>query len=317
MNNEIAVFLVLGFLDSGKTTFITDCLHDKRMNPEGRNTLVIACEDGDREYDEKELASLGAYVEFIDCPEKLTPDRLSARARRHKADTVFVEYNGMWQIDDFIAAMPENWMIYGQTLFMDSTNALVYNANMRQLVYDKLNNTDTVIFNRLPDEKPDVMPFHKLVRGANRSADIYYESVSGKTMKDTIEDPLPFDINAEVIEIADRDFAIWFSDMADELPKYNGKRVSYLGMVAKQPEMPREFLAIGRHIMTCCEDDIAYNGLACKGLCTDDFKTYDWVKVTGRIVVENCPLYNGAGPVLYVESVTPADEPEVALATFY
>ncbi len=317
MNREIAVFLVIGFLDSGKTTFIKDCLKDKRMNPDGVNALVIACEDGDEEYDAAELAKLGAYVEYIDSADRLTPDRLSARVRRHKAETVFVEYNGMWQIDDFIAAMPEDWMIYGQTLFMDASTALVYNANMRQLVYDKLNNTDTVIFNRLPDDDPDIMPLHKLVRGANRSADIFYESVGGKTMKDTIEDPLPFDVNAPVIEIADRDFAIWFSDMADDLSKYNGKTVEYLGMVAKQPDMPKGLLAIGRHIMTCCEDDIAYNGLACKGLCTDDYKTYDWVKVKGEIRVENCPLYNGAGPVLYAIEIAPASEPEEPLATFY
>ncbi len=317
MNREIAVFLVLGFLDSGKTTFIKDCLKDKRMNPDGVNALVIACEEGEEEYDEKELKALGAYVEYIDDKTRLTSDRLAARARRHRAETVFVEYNGMWMVDDFIAAMPDNWMIYGQTLFMDASTALMYNSNMRQLVYDKLNSTDTVIFNRLSDDNPDIMPFHKLVRGANRSADIFYESVSGKTMKDTIEDPLPFDVNADVIKIADRDFAIWFSDMAEDLAKYDKKQVEYLGMVAKQPDMPKGLLAIGRHIMTCCEDDIAYNGLACKGLCTDDYKTYDWVRVKGRISVENCPLYSGAGPVLYVESISPESEPEEPLAVFY
>ncbi|MBE6544312.1 MAG: GTPase [Ruminococcaceae bacterium] len=317
MNREIAVFLVVGFLDSGKTTFINDCLADPRMNPPDVNALVIACEEGDVEYDEAELKKLGAYVEYFDSADKLTPDRLASRVRRYNAETVFVEYNGMWNLDDLFNAMPDNWQVYGVTFFMDQSTALVYNANMRQLVYDKLSTADTVIFNRLPDDEPDIMPLHKLVRGANRSSDIFYESVSGKTMKDTIEDPLPFDVNAAVIKIADRDFALWFSDMAEDLAKYNGKQVEYLGMVAKQDDMPKGLLAIGRHIMTCCADDIAYNGLACKGLCTDDYKTYDWVKVRGEIRVESCPLYKGSGPVLYVEAIESADEPEDPVATYY
>ena len=136
-------------------------------------------------------------------------------------------------------------------------------------------------------------------------------------MKDTIEDPLPFDVNADIIKTADRDFALWFSDMAEDLSKYDKKQVEYLGMIAKQDNMPAGILAIGRHIMTCCADDIAYNGLASKGLCTDDYNTYDWVKVRGEIRVENCPLYNGAGPVLYVKSIEPAQEPEDPVATYY
>jgi uncharacterized repeat protein (TIGR03943 family) len=187
---------------------------------------------------------------------------------------------------------------------------------MRQLVYDKINNSDVVIFNRIKKNE-DIMPYHKLVRGASRSAAIFYEFEDGSTMKDDIKDPLPYDMNADIVEIADRDFAIWFSDMGDNMADYDGITVKYLGMVAKQPEMPKEYIAVGRHIMTCCQDDIAYNGLACKLTDTSSYSTYDWVEIVGKLKIENCPLYNGNGPVIYPISITPAEQPEEPVATYY
>lgn len=315
-NQEFPVYLFVGFLSSGKTTFIKDSLNDTRMNPEGMRTLLLICEDGEEEYDKDELEKKGVFLEIIDDPARLTPDRLAARAKRYKAERAFVELNGMWQLDDFYYAMPEDWLIYQQTMFVEAENIMSYNANMRQLVYDKLNNSDVVIFNRVKKGE-DIMPYHKLVRGASRSAAIFYEFEDGSTMKDDIKDPLPYDIKAEIVEIADRDFAIWFSDMSDNMADYDGLTVKYLGMVANQPEMPKNYIAVGRHIMTCCADDIAYNGLACKMSDTTSYKTYDWVEIVGKLKIEECPLYNGKGPVIYPLSITPADEPEEAVATYY
>lgn len=315
-NKEFPVYLFVGFLFSGKTTFIKDSLNDPRMNPEGMRTLLLVCEDGEEEYDKEELEKMGVYLEVIDDAARLTPDRLAARAKRCKAERAFVEFNGMWQLDDFYYAMPENWLIYQQTMFVDAPSIMGYNSNMRQLVYDKLNNSDVVIFNRLKIGE-DVMPYHKLVRGASRSAAIFYDFEDHSTMKDDIKDPLPYDINAEVVEIADKDFAIWFSDMSDNMADYDGLTVKYLGMVAKQPEMPAGYIAVGRHIMTCCADDIAYNGLACKMSDTEGYSTYDWVEITGKLKIEHCPLYNGNGPVVYPITISPSSEPEEPVATFY
>ena len=315
-NKEFPVYLFVGFLFSGKTSFIKESLNDPRMNPEGTKTLLLVCEEGEEEYDKEELEKKGVYLEIIDDIKRLTPDRLASRAKRCKADRAFVEYNGMWLLDDFYYAMPENWLIYQQTLFIETSSILGYNANMRQLVYDKINNSDVVIFNRMKKDE-DAMPYHKLIRGASRSAAIFYECEDGTTMRDEIKDPLPYDIKADIVEIADRDFAIWFSDMGDNMANYDGLTVKYLGMVAKQPDMPKGYIAVGRHIMTCCADDIAYNGLACKLSDTSPYSTYDWVEIVGKLKMEHCPLYNGNGPVIYPISITPANEPEEPVATYY
>ena len=315
---EIPVYMFLGFLSSGKTTFIKDSLGDKRMNPKGTKTLLLVCEDGEEEYDAAALEKLGVYLEVIDSIDKLTSDRLAARFKRTGANRVFVEYNGMWNLGDFYEAMPDDWMIYQQTFFADASTFISYNANMRQLVFDKIQNSDVVIINRVP-ENADINPYHKLIRGVSRGIAIFYEYTNKKTMRDEIVDPLPFDINADIIKIKDRDFAIWFSDMNDNMKNYNGKTVEYLGMVVIQGRYAfRNYMAVGRHIMTCCQADIAYNGLACKGVNRDDYKTYDWVTVRGKISLEKCPLYdNTKGPVLTVLSIEKASQPEEAVATYY
>lgn len=86
---------------------------------------------------------------------------------------------------------------------------------MRQLVVDKLSGCEMVVFNRV-DPKMDIMPLHKLARAINRRVDIVYDHTDGTTEFDNIEDPLPFDINAPVIEIADDDYALFYRDITEE-----------------------------------------------------------------------------------------------------
>ena len=172
------------------------------------------------------------------------------------------------------------------------------------------------VFNRT-DEKTDRMPLHKLVRGVSRKANICYEDMAGEIEFDDIEDPLPFDINSPIIEIKDEDFAIFYRDMSEDFAKYNGKKVKFKGIAALDPSLPSGNFAIGRHIMTCCQDDIAYRGVVAKGMGKLDIKTRDWLIVTGTLKEEYSKLYQGVGPVLSVDSAEPSEKPVEEVATFY
>ena len=132
-----------------------------------------------------------------------------------------IEYNGMWMLDQLFQEMPENWIIYQEYSFYDANTFLTYNQNMRQLVYDKLKSADCVVFNRYR-EGMDRMPLHKVVRGVSRRPDIFYELPSGDAIVDDIEDPLPFDKEAPVIEIKDEDFALWYRDLSEDMNGYDG-----------------------------------------------------------------------------------------------
>lgn len=312
---ETAVYLFTGFLEAGKTKFIKETLEDPNFNNPERRYLVILCEEGEEELLAEDLSENVSLVVF-DSEDKITPDRLEAQKKRAKADVVVVEYNGMWTIDKFYNALPDGWMVYQEIFIADSTTILSYNANMRQLVVDKLTSCEMVVFNRMTGLSED-MPLHKLVRGVSRKANICYEDTTGEIRFDDIEDPLPFDINAPVIKIKDEDFAIFYRDMTEDFTKYNGKTIRFLGICATDPSLPKGQYAIGRHIMTCCQDDIAYRGVVAKGTCGLNIKTRDWLLVEGKINEEFSKLYGGRGPVLTVMSAKKAERPDPEVATFY
>ena len=312
---ETAVYLFTGFLEAGKTSFIAETMKDPNFNDGKRKYLIITCEEGEEEFDPSDLGENVSFASF-DEEQRLTPDRLSALQKRSGADIVVVEYNGMWKLDSFYNAMPNNWIVYQEILLVDATTAVSYNANMRQLMVDKLTSCEMVVFNRVKKET-DKLALHKIVRGVSRKANICYEDTEGEIEFDQFEDPLPYDIEAPTIEISDVDFAIFYRDMTEDFAKYNGKRVRFKGIVALDSSLGKDSFAIGRHIMTCCADDIAYRGVVAIGTGGLKLSTRDWVMVEGTLTEEYSKLYRGRGPVLRVSSAERAERPLEEVATFY
>ena len=156
------------------------------------------------------------------------------------------------------------------------------------------------------------------MRGISRRPDIVYEYIGGKTEFDEIEDPLPYDINAPVIEIEDRDFAWFYRDMAENTKNYINKTVKFKGMAAVSKKVPKGYIVLGRHIMTCCEADIAYDGFAvnCNNLL-QGIATRDWLTVTAKIGYEYNSVYRSQGPVLSAIKLERTDPPEEVIATYY
>ena len=200
--------------------------------------------------------------------------------------------------------------------FFDSNTFLNYNANMRQFTFDKIQDTQLVVFNRF-DDTMDKMEFHKIVRGISRRCDIVYEHADGKADFDDIEDPLPFDINADVIVIEDKDYAFFYRDLTENLEAYIGKTVKFKGLVATDKRLAPEDIVVGRHVMTCCADDIQYCGLACVLPQAMDLQTRDWVMITAKVQFQKHRIYKGKGPVLVAQRVIIGEPPEEQLATFY
>ena len=312
---DTAVYLFTGFLEAGKTTFIRDTMRDPNFNDGKRTYLIVSCEDGEEELDPADFGDNVKFASFSD-EASLSPDRLNAMKKRAGADILVVEYNGMWKLDSFYNAIPEDWLVYQEIFIADSTTIINYNANMRQQTVDKLTSAEMVVFNRVT-EKTDKMELHKLVRGISRKANICYEDTEGEIEFDQIEDPLPFDINAPIIEIEDVDFALFYRDMTEEFSKYDGKTVRFKGIVALDNSLPKGQYAVGRHIMTCCADDIAYRGVVADGMGQLKLNTRDWVIVEGRLVEEYSKLYRAKGPVLKVRSIVAAEKPVEEVATFY
>lgn len=312
---DIPVYLFTGFLEAGKTRFIQETMEDERFNT-GEKTLLLVCEEGLEEYSPEKFCSDSVYVELVDEESDLSEKLLTTLLKKHSAKRVLVEYNGMWMLKSLFEALPKNWVVAQEFMFADATTFLNYNQNMRSLVAEKLTTCELVVFNRYTDSI-DKMELHKTVRGLNTRCAIAYERANGEVEYDDIEDPLPFDRDADKVEIEDKDYAYFYRDLSEDLQFYNGKTVKFKCVAAKNRQLKANELVIGRHIMTCCADDITFAGFVLLGNNFENISNRQWIKVTAKIRLEYNKLYGKTGPVLYMTDIALTDPPEEEVATFY
>ena len=311
---QIPVYAFTGFLDAGKTKFIQETLEDPRFNA-GERTLLLVFEEGEEEYDFSAYPHQNVFQYTLD-QQTVTTKELKDLAKKHKVQRVVAELNGMQMVGDLYTRFPEEWVVAQEVMFADSTTFMAYNANMRNLVMDKLVGAQMVIFNRLTPNQ-DTMPFHKIARAANRRIDILYDYTDGSTAFDDVVDPLPFDINAPVIELKDEDYALWYRDVTEEPQKYEGKTVRFKAQVAMLRRDRNAMFAPGRFVMTCCVDDIQFCGVPCRYEAAQSLESRSWVMVTAKITAEKHVLYHGElGPVLTAISVEPAAPAVEEVTTF-
>ena len=76
---QIPVFLINGQLDSGKTSFISDTIEMGQFE-EAKNKLLIVCEEGEEEYDEKMLKDNGVSMVVLE-KEDFTEEKLKESPR--------------------------------------------------------------------------------------------------------------------------------------------------------------------------------------------------------------------------------------------
>ena len=312
---ELPVYLFTGFLEAGKTKFIQETLEDSRFH-KGERTLLVLCEEGVEEYAPEQFCAPNVFLRTVEDEADFTAENLSAMQRELNPERILIEYNGMWLLDTLYSNMPEGWIVAQEFLFCDATTFLTYNANMRQLMVDKIKSAELVVLNRYRADM-DRMAMHKVIRGVSRRCDIAYEYADGKVEYDDIEDPLPFDIEAPVVNIEDRDYAIWYRDMSEEPKKYNGKTVRFKGRCLVRKNVPKGSFIIGRHIMTCCVEDIQFAGIICNWDKADSIRDDEWVILTAKLENKFHRAYGRKGPVLTVQSMEETEKPEEAVATFY
>lgn len=312
---ELPVYLFTGFLEAGKTKFIQETLEDSRFH-KGERTLLVLCEEGVEEYAPEQFCAPNVFLRTVEDEADFTAENLSAMQRELNPERILIEYNGMWLLDTLYSNMPEGWIVAQEFLFCDATTFLTYNANMRQLMVDKIKSAELVVLNRYRADM-DRMAMHKVIRGVSRRCDIAYEYADGKVEYDDIEDPLPFDIEAPVVNIEDRDYAIWYRDMSEEPKKYNGKTVRFKGRCLVRKNVPKGSFIIGRHIMTCCVEDIQFAGIICNWDKADSIRDDEWVILTATLENKFHRAYGRKGPVLTVQSMEETEKPEEAVATFY
>ena len=311
---RVPIYLITGFLESGKTTFLRFTLDQDYFQIDGK-TLLILMEEGEEEYDTKALAKNNTVVEVIEKEEDLTTERLEAMEIIHQPDRVIIEYNGMWLVSKFYdMKLPLGWGVEQQITCVDGSTFQVYMANMKSIFMDMVKYTDMVVFNRCKREDP-LANYRRSIKVSNQSAEVIFEDEEGE-IDDIFGDQMPFDVNAPVIVIPPEDYGIWFVDAMDHPDTYVGKTVRFKGRVMKPHGMGSKFFVPGRIAMTCCADDTTFLGFVCKSAFAPKLKEKEWVEVTAKVAFERRMEYQGDGVVLYAENVTPCEPLEEEMVYF-
>ena len=304
------VYLFTGFLDSGKTTLIKDTLADPSFMEGVSRTLVIAMEQGEVAYDKAFLESHNAYVEYFDSAEELTEERMHELDTVYHPDQVFIEWNGTMPVSETLFKnAPSFWPLVQILTTVDATTFDIYINAMRQMLFEQLRWSDTVIVNRCTEDT-NGMALRGNIKAINRRAQIFYEGAFGAqvTMKSGV---LPFDINAPVIDISDDDYGLWYMDAIEDPEKYDGKEIILRGKFAERMEGYKQTFVLGRRAMVCCAQDTSLCGLTVTGVKIEQLNLGDWVEVQGKL--KTMTMESGAKTVvLYANRAQrydgPADE---------
>ena len=307
----IPVFMINGFLESGKSEFIVYTLGQPYFATKGR-TLLIVCEEGEVEYEEKLLKKSRTDMVVIDEEEEFTIQNLVELEKKYKPERVIIEYNGMWNFKNL--KLPIHWKIEQQITTIDASTFSMYFANMKSLLAEMVRKSEMIIFNRC-DGIEDLSTFKRSIKAVNPQAEIIFEDANGE-INEILEEDLPFDINAPVIELDNLGFGIWYIDTMEHLDRYLGKTIEFTAMVYTPENFPAGYFVPGRMAMTCCADDMAFLGYACKYEGAASLKQKAWVKVRATIQKEVFAGYKGEGPMLHAISVTSTKRPKEPVINF-
>ena len=305
------VYMINGFLESGKTEFITYTLAQPYFRIKGK-TLIIVCEEGEIEYEDALLKKCNAVLEIIEEEEDFTSANLVELEKKHKPERIIIEYNGMWNFKN--VRLPWHWKVEQQITTIDGSTFPMYYNNMRSLLAEMVRKSEMIIFNRC-DGIEELNVYKRNMKAVNQNADIIFEDANGEI--DTIfEEDLPYDLNASVIELDNTGYGIWYLDSLDHLERYIGKTIRFKAMVLIPEGFPKNYFVPGRMAMTCCADDMAFLGFACEYEGAGTLKQKEWVEVTASITKEYWEDYKGEGPILHATSVVKTTAPKEEIISF-
>lgn len=315
---DIPVYLFMGFLESGKTSFIQDTLEEDYFN-NGEKTLLIACEEGEEEYDDQLLEESKTDIVYVEEEEELTREFFLDLLKKYNPDRVLIEHNGMWSIEKLCLAMEGTPLLIYQTIVMINAETFdLYMNNMRSLAVEMFKIGEMIIMNRCTKDTPRAT-YRRSIKAVNRRAQVLFESEEDDLGEE--EPDLPYDVDGDEIVLEDEDFGIWFVDAGERPDIYRGKKITMKTIVYKSMKLPKGTFVPGRHAMTCCADDIQFIGYLCKvnhakSSTLKAIKNKMWVTVTAEIRYEDNEQYGEEGPVLYAERIEAAEQPAEPLVFF-
>ena len=302
---RVPVYLVNGFLEGGKTSFLRFTVAQEYFDID-EPTLLILCEEGEEEYDLRELADHDTRLEIVEDQEHFNEGFLQKLEEIYQPGRVLIEYNGMWQTGRLHQMeLPEGWEIVQQITTIDASTCQVYMNNMKSLFMDMVRDSELVIFNRCTPELP-LASFRRNIKAVNQRSEIIFEDEKGE-LDNIFEEEMPFNLDAPVVDIPLEDYGIWYLDALEHTDRYLGKTLRFRAQVMKDRRIGHGIFVPGRMAMACCEEDTSFIGFICKSDQAETLRNGQWITLTAKLAEEYARAYRAKGPVLYAESIEEAD----------
>ena len=302
------VFVVTGFLDSGKTTMIKETLMEQEWIEPGL-TLLLLCEEGEEEYPKEYLDEKDMVLLKIDDIEQLNPTFFKNCEKNYHPAQIVIEYNGMWKLEDLLTIKyPRSFELQGVYSTVDGTTLDMYLMNMRNMLMEQLTESELIVVNRCAPGV-DRSGFWRALKVQNPMAQLIFEGLDGKIIEPSEED-LPYDVKGDKIVIDDMDFGVWYVDAYDHPELYLHKEIEFKAQTFRPKGMKDNMFVPVRQIMTCCAADVRYYGYPCKAEKKIEITKRAWVRVRVRFEYESLAAFGSKQPVLYLIDMEPADQPE-------
>lgn len=313
---ETPVYLFTGLLESGKTTLVQEVVNNEDFLDPGV-TVLVQCEEGEHSYSQEFLKENDIVLIEVDDEVQLNELFWKRIERDYEPMQIMVEYNGMWTMENFfLSGLPEDWFVGGIYSTINGETAELYLNNMRKMFMEPLRDSNLIIFNRC-SEDIDRRKFRRTFKGMNPQVQVAFESPTGK-IYDNEPDVVPYDYSGDVVVIEDMDYGIWYLDAQEHPERYVGKEIRFNARFCESAEPGKKHFVPGRHIMTCCEDDIEFLGFLCNYTQDINYEHGEWIRVTVKFDYGPCEMYGPGeeGPVLELVESKNGIQPEQELVTF-
>jgi len=176
---KVKIEIVIGFLDSGKTSFINSMLQSEEL----KNEIIVVFQDefGEKEI-EKVAAALGQNNEIIviknEEDKQINSTLIKDIIKEYAPDRIFIEVNGMKDSSDIIEIFNEKTIkniskIEEIVNIIDVEKFPIYFKNISFIISKHIFNSETIILNNVNKlSKKEFVEIQKQIKNINETADI-------------------------------------------------------------------------------------------------------------------------------------------------
>lgn len=278
----IPLYLFAGLLDSGKTTVLKETLADEVFH-DGLETLIIALEDGEVQYDNKFLKAVKAKLLRLEDLTHLTKKLQYNILHKYHFSRIFLETNGLEDEYSFIknGGLLQEIELAEALCIADASQFRLQITNLRTFFYNHIKGAEVCIFNRF-DREDDYLYIRNNLKALNPGLKLVFENSKGAIVQ--VKNKELFDLSKGYLVIKDTDFGLWYMDFADNPLKYAKIKITLnLELLADYPTLAHS-LFLGRQAMVCCADDLARIGLRVDGVDKKQFQARQFYEVCGTLL---------------------------------